>query len=341
MLEQKRSSAKARPRERGVVIIYLAFFMLMMLGFIAIGIDVSKLMATRTELQRAADAAALAGASGVDFKTGKIIPDSAIVRAQNTAGFNKAFVNDPLPVQLLAADVSFPAANQVKVIVRRDANTGGSMVTHVAQVLGITKMDVSATATAEVDTAAAPCEGLVPMAPVPPVNGFDPKCGVSYTLKQDPGNGQQGNYQLLDFPNCDEGMCQDVGGGGAAIRCYSQYGYGCCLHAGDQFVQTQPGVKAGPFRQGMGARFDSDTDRRDGICYQDYKGNGMRVVRVPLIKTFDVNGKKMVQITGFAAFFMQFKPTGNGDMTGQYIYDIGPGDPGGGGGTLYSIRLVK
>ena len=89
MLEQKRSSAKARPRERGVVIIYLAFFMLMMLGFVAIGIDVSKLMATRTELQRAADAAALAGASAVDFKTGAIMQDSATVRAQTTVGLQQ------------------------------------------------------------------------------------------------------------------------------------------------------------------------------------------------------------------------------------------------------------
>ena len=262
------------------------------------------------------------------------------MRAQTTAAFNKAFANEPLPIQLLAADVSFPAPNQVKVIVRRDANTGGAMVTHVAQVLGITKMDVSATATAQVDTAAAPCEGVVPMAPVPPVGGFDPKCGTSYTLKADPDLNQQGNFQLLDFPACDEGMCQDVGGGGAAIRCYSQYGYGCCIHAGDQFVFTQPGNKVGPFRQGMQARFDSDTDRREGICYSDYTGNGMRVVRVPLIKSFDVNGKKVVEITGFSAFFIQFRPQ-QMTLVGQYIYDIGPGEPGGGGGTLFTIYLVK
>jgi hypothetical protein len=91
----------------------------------------------------------------------------------------------------------------------------------------------------------------------------------------------------------------------------------------------------------MQARFDSDTDRREGICYDQYKGNGMRVVRVPIIKSFNVNGKKMVEITGFSAFFIQTRPTGQGDLTGQYIYDIGPGEPGGGGGTLYSIRLVK
>ena len=28
-------------------------------------------------------------------------------------------------------------------------------------------------------------------------------------------------------------------------------------------------------------------------------------------------------------------------LAGQYIYDIGPGEPGGGGGTLFTIHLVK
>ena len=48
MSMRNRFLAKSRPRERGVVIIYTAFFMLLMLGFVALGIDVSKLMATRT-----------------------------------------------------------------------------------------------------------------------------------------------------------------------------------------------------------------------------------------------------------------------------------------------------
>ena len=70
--------------ERGVVIIWSAFFMIMMLGFVALGIDVAKIMATRTELQNAADAAALAGASGLNLETGRLDPDSAVTRAQQT-----------------------------------------------------------------------------------------------------------------------------------------------------------------------------------------------------------------------------------------------------------------
>lgn len=332
---------RVRPNERGAVIIWTAFFLVFMLGFVALGIDVAKVMATRTQLQNAADAAALAGASAVDMSDGTIVQATAVVRAQETAAQNKAFTKAPQPVQLLAGDISFPAVNEVTVIVRRDPSAGGSMVTHVAQVLGIKSLDLSATATAQVDTIAAPCDDIVPMAPIPPPGWFNPNCATTYTLKQESGSGQQGNYQLLDYPPCNEGPCQNVGGGGAAIRCYSEHGYSCCLNIGEEFIFSQPGVKAGPFRQGMQARFDSDTDRRENICYSEYRGNGKRIVQLPIIETFDVSGKKKVRITGFAAFFIKFRPTGNGDMVGQFIYDTAPGEPGGGGGTLFTIRLIK
>ena len=332
-----------RKHERGVVIIWTAFFLLFMLGFVAIGIDVSKLMATRTQLQNTADAAALAGASAVNFKNGTVVQDSAVVRAQLTASRNKAFVNTPEPVTLVAADVSFPAPNEVKVVVRRTAAGDGSVVTHVAQVLGITSLDMSATATARVDTTGTPCDGLVPMAPVnaDPSGWFDPDCSKEYDLKVGAGDGEQGNYELLDFPPCAEGACQDVGGGGAEVRCLAENGFGCCMSIGQEFVLTKPGNTVGPFRQGMQARFDNDTDRREGICYSEYGGNGNRVVRVPIIETFDVSGKKYVRIIAFSAFFIKFRPPGNGTLSGQFVYDVVPGEPGPGKGTLFSIRLVK
>ncbi len=341
--------AKDRPRERGVVIIYTAFFMLVLLGFVALSIDVSKLMATRTQLQRAADAAALAGASAVNFKSGAIQQDTAVVRAQVTAGLNKAFTTGAKAVQLLAGDVSFPASNQIKVITRRDPTAGGSMVTHVAQVLGINSMAVTATATAEVSPASTVCEGIIPMAPVAGPLPFNPQCNggvpVTVDLKVDPNTGgQQGNYQLLQFPDCTEGPCGDVqGGGGAAIRCQTANGYSCCVKIGDELTYTQPGNKVGPFKQGMQQRWDSDTDHRENICYSDYTGNGLRVVRVPIVQTFNVAGKKVVRITGLAAFFLTRRP-GSGssaDMIGQYIRDTAPGEPGGNPGTLYTIHLIK
>jgi Flp pilus assembly protein TadG len=350
MFVPKRRLDQDRPRERGVVIIYTAFFMLLMLGFVAVGIDVSKLMATRTQLQRAADAAALAGASAINFKNGEIIPDSASMRAQYTSALNSAFVKGPTSVVLLAGDISYPTPNQVKVVVRRDPNSGGEMVTHIAQVLGITSIAVTATATAIVEPVSEPCDGLIPMAPVelPGAGWFDPACNgnqpVEYSLKVDAGNGTQGNYQLLDYPECNEGACGDVqGGGGAAIRCQTANGYGCCIDVGQDFTLTQPGNKVGPFRQGMTTRWDSDTDRRENICYQNYTGNGKRVVRLPIVETFNLNGKKVVRIKMFAAFFLTRRPGGGqfAEMWGQFIYETAPGTPGNNPGTLYTIHLIQ
>jgi Flp pilus assembly protein TadG len=336
-----------RHPERGVVIIWTAFFLLFMLGFVAIGIDVAKLMATRTQLQNAADAAALAGASALDMTTGKVVQDTARIRAQAISALNKAFVDGPTAISLSTNDISFPANNRVKVTVRRDANSGGSMITHVAQVIGIKSMDVSATAVAIAESAGAVCEKLVPLGAIePPAGGFKTGCANTYNLKiGSGGGGTPGNFQLLDFPPCNEGPCGGLNGGGAEIRCEVANGYSCCINIGD-LIPTMPGNKVGPFMQGLNDRWDSDTDRREGICYTDYHGNGNRIVLVPMFNDWDPNGKKSVKVEGFSAFFLQKKPSGGGGstLTGQFLYYVAPGGSGGKGNastTLYSLRLIQ
>src|SRR5215831_8961281 len=104
----KRGGASGR-RERGVMIIWLTLFLLVLIGFGSLSVDVAKLAATRTQLQNAADAAALAGASAIDSETGAIIQGTATTRAQGAALSDKAFIADAQPVVLAAPDVTFPA----------------------------------------------------------------------------------------------------------------------------------------------------------------------------------------------------------------------------------------
>jgi hypothetical protein len=329
--------------QRGVVLVWLTVFFLLILGFAALCVDMAKLMATRTQLQNAADAAALAGASAIQLETGSLDTGLATQRAQATAAENRAFLLNSDPIQLLAGDVSFPTPNHVRVIVRRSPAAGGSMVTHFARVLGIPAIELSATATAYADTVSVTCEGLLPMAPVEPPNSgwFDPDCAKTYELKVGSGDGQQGNYELLDYPACTEGPCAGTNGG-AAIRCLGEHGYGCCLDEGQEFALTEPGNKVGPFRQGMQARFDADTDQREGICYSQYQGNGKRLLHVPVVESFDVNGKKLVRIVRFSAFFIKYRPPGNATLQGQFVHDVTPGGGGQSGhGTLFAIRLVE
>lgn len=330
--------------ERGVVIIWVTFFLLFTLSITALGIDGAKLMATRTQLQNAADAAALAGASAIDPATGSMITDTASVRATQTANQNHAFTKGSTAVTLLGGDISFPADNTIKVVARRSPEAGGSMITQFAQLIGIGQIAVSASATAKSEPSSGICEGLVPMAPVEdPAQPFEVGCGHTYVLKLG-GDAQQGNFQLLDFPDCEEGECGQ-GGGGASVRCLVANGYGCCINIGDM-IMTQPGNKSGPFSQGLDDRWSRDTDQREDICFSDYTGNRQRVVLVPLVRTFDVNGKKPVEITGFSAFFLRNKPPGGAgqDLTGEFLYAVAPGAGGtssGGTSTLFSIRLIQ
>jgi Flp pilus assembly protein TadG len=330
--------------ERGVVIIWSAFFMIMMLGFVALGIDVAKIMATRTELQNAADAAALAGASALDLDTGQIMPDSAVMRAQFTASGNRAFVDEPVPVTLLAADVQVDQAeNTVRVTVRRNSTTDGSMITHVAQVLGITKVDVNATAKAKAERTCEQCEKMVPMGAVPPTGqqNFQVGCAFRYVLKRGGGGSvAPGNYLAVDFPDCDQGPCAGMPTSGAnTFRCLLENGYGCCVRIG-QVIQTEPGNMAGPTHQGLDARWDRDTDQRQNICYSEYQGNGERIVNVPIITPIG-NGRVNVTVTGLAAFFLVRRPPGNGDIEAEFIHDVVPGTGGGCNSTVFTIRLVE
>jgi uncharacterized membrane protein len=55
-------------------------FLTVLLGFVALVIDVAKLATAKTQLQNAADGAALAGASAVDPLSGRLMPDTALAR---------------------------------------------------------------------------------------------------------------------------------------------------------------------------------------------------------------------------------------------------------------------
>ncbi len=342
---------RSEPRnEKGVAILYVAVFLLVSLWFVSLAIDVGKVMAARTELQAAADAAALAGASALDPETGEIIEDEARARAAATALRNKAYEGVQTPVAIdPMGDVDFPAPNQVRVRVHREEETGNPVLLHFAQTLGLPFLSVTADATAEAQQLSQPCERLAPFAPQNPPDGigFFTDCDSSYALKVGAGNSTSGNFQLLDYPPCSEDG-DPPGGGGDAVRSYTINGYQCCLDLGQEFVLTEPGNKVGPLRDALQTRWDMDTDKTSS-CYQDYKaggtGNGSRVFITPIIESYDVNGKKYVRIVNFAAFFMTERPTGDmvhDGVSGQFIKYVVPGNAGPNPDTgIYGLHLVE
>lgn len=333
----RRSQRPPAANERGAVLVWFALFLLVILAFTALGTDVAKLMVTHTQLQNAADAAALAGASAVDAHSGAIVPSTAVARARSVAALDKAYVEDPQPVELDPSDVEFLGTDEVRVTVRR---TGAqSMITQFMQVIGIPSVGLTASATAKVDTTHTASCGLVPLAVSPPVPDglFHP--GVVYTLKDAGGNGKSGNYGAVDFPPCDKGTCSGGGHGAATWQCLLGSGYCCDLAVGTTLL-TEPGSMAGPFRKGIDDRFFADTDTQEGITYDQYVGNGQRVLFVPITTTLS-SGRASVVVTGFGAFFVRSLPehTG-GDLQGEYVYAVMPGSGDGGNGSALSVRLI-
>lgn len=344
----KPTTLKPRRGEEGIALIYVAIFLLVSLWFVSLAIDVGKLMAAKTELQVAADAAALAGASAIDPVTGEVDQAEAKVRAASAAGSNRAYEGTKTPVVINPeVDVEFPEVRKVKVTVYRDTDHENPVILHFAQTLGLPSMGVTANATAEVGPLVGVCEGLAPFAPeqLPGGADFVKDCGTTYNLHLGAGNSTTGNFQLLSYPECPED--DFTGGGGSAVRYYTTNGWDCCFNIGDMIaVDTKPGNTVGPLQQGLQARWDADTDRNPG-CYQNYRGNQSRVFLCPIIEDFSVNGRSEVQIVKFAAFFLTQRPNGSmvqQGVQGQFIDYVAPGVVGTGPpppSSIFGIHLIE
>lgn len=143
--------------QRGNTLLMVAASMTAVLGLAALGVDLISFYAARSEAQRSADAAALAGAtfwsrsgctsggSGCSgFQTGAM--SAAIdVGNQNLIG--------GVSPNIQSGDFSWnysPASNpRISVTVQRTAARGNALPTFFAKILGFSSVDVSATATAE------------------------------------------------------------------------------------------------------------------------------------------------------------------------------------------------
>ena len=99
MDKRKLGQSRNRRGERGSVLAASAIGMLSFLLAVGLGLDISHLYLAKNELQNAADAAALAGASGLNFDaSGIATATSRAVAAMNKYEFNNS-------------NISFTAAN--------------------------------------------------------------------------------------------------------------------------------------------------------------------------------------------------------------------------------------
>lgn len=162
--------------QRGVIAVVVAIALVMLIGFVALGVDIGYVVATKNELQNVSDSAALAATgllgqiySGMTYEQqqsydcstadSSIGCNAIIARAQAVvgAGKNKAggkdIVIDPIDVIIgkwdgnsLSATTAQPDA--VQVMARRDGSANVPITMFFARIFGINTADVKADATA-------------------------------------------------------------------------------------------------------------------------------------------------------------------------------------------------
>jgi hypothetical protein len=335
--------------------------MLTLLLAVGLGVDISRLYLAKTELQNAADAAALAGASALNGSSSGITKAAdRAVESMNNYQFNKTGVVIPRSSVLFAVNLDGPyvsesdaaaSASNIR-FVRVSTPDAAIGVTFAGAILG-DKRNIGATATAGLSV---PINVFCNWIPLTVIDYDIPMApGNVYTIRAAPGNQvSPGNYQILAVS----------GRGGKDVREGLASGVDECAEAGATYtIDTKPGVNSGPVRAGINTRFDDyqggtvnptdhppDTNVKNNITYAQYRDGtatqapghtgvpGRRIVIIPIVKEAEFDqGRNTVKFNRFGQFFLRSKVgNGNGgDIEAEYISDIvvvgkGGYDPNGG-----------
>jgi len=352
-MRSQRDRKGKREGERGSVLAVSAFGMLAFLVAVGLCVDISHFYVVKAELQNAADASALAGASALNSSAAGIAEAAERATASmNSYEFNnkdaeitpdhvKFAVNFEGPYVDQAAAVA--QAAQIR-FVKVDVPSKSVGVVFSAQAVGSDTVNLTQQAIAGMSVPPNVLCEWIPLSVIDDdvVNPFKP--GDTYIIRGGPhGSVSPGNYQILAI----------AGRGGADARDGLGKGVNDCAAPGAIYDKdTKPGVSAGPVRQGLNTRFDEyasgmdwtefppDTNIKEGITFNEYLaatpgstnwqspdpghvGVPMRrVVIIPLIRLSEYDpGRDTVTFYKFAAFFLRTKVDGGsgGDVVAEYI----------------------
>lgn len=143
--------------ESGMTYVFVGMGLMAFMSASVLAIDVGMLMTARSQAQNAADAGALAGATALLFDNfdDRTASGPAVTSAIAAATANQVMKGT---VSVTPADVEFPLdpsgdPTRVRVTVRRTAERENPVATLIAQLFGVTEVDIAAVATAEVSPA--------------------------------------------------------------------------------------------------------------------------------------------------------------------------------------------
>ena len=320
-IKRGRRLASGDARERGQALVLFVLALGVLLGFVAMSVDVGLILHERRSLQNAADAAALAGA--IELPESQTLAGS---KAQEWAENNGIDLGAGDEITITVD----PVTNAVEVEVRREA----SFI--FGRALGLTTVDVHASAVAQIG-APASLSGIMPFAVLE--DAIDYTVSPS-TIKYDARNPTTGNFAPIRVDGSGSSIFEEtvINGSENALCGLSQP---TCT---DPTVVTQTGNLVGGTRDGIKYRIrntSTSCDEFDEVLIPDGNGsyrvngtcnpwtegsNSLRLVLIPVIESF-CNGSCTVTILYFTGFFLddfaQSQCKGNScELTGTFVKTV-------------------
>lgn len=331
-----RLSQLAKDR-RGAAGLMVAGSIAVIFGFAVLAIDASVIMLAKSQLQNAADAAAIAGALEYALTDGD--QDAATNEAIYYAAMNVAILNrtTPLaPVNIVAGDVTFPESNRITVVTHRTRESGDPVQLYFLRVLkpmadnlGNVKARASASVFPVVgsdclkpwcfpdrwDDANENGEYDVGEFYDPDLTGYrapdDVGTQITLRLRNSNQSPRMGWYFCVDFAPINTGEPVITG-----ADAYREWIPGCepyMVTEGDQ-LQIEPGNMVGPTRQGLGDLIALDPnavwDAGSGTVINSAYPISPRVVKCAVFDPTvsvqsDSNGRDYVTVAKLVVVFVE------------------------------------
>jgi Flp pilus assembly protein TadG len=283
---------KLKGHAKGQVAIIFTVAMPFLVGVLALCCDMTVTYLNWQAMQKAADAAVLAGANYLPSD-----PATAITTANSWATQNGMASGEILSTTVAPDDMS------ITMTAKR------TVPAYFARIFGTTSVPVQVAATAGVENSSS-ANGLVPIGVDCP-SGVVSKCfgyGQLVTLKV--GQIGPGNWGALALG----------ANGGNTYRNQIETGYQGSVSIGD-WVSSETGNLVGPTRQGFNTRWTEYQQMDPTGTAASHSLNDPLVVEVPLVNWESPNGKSQVQVTGFAAFWIT-GVQGSGNVTGEFLHEV-------------------
>ena len=294
--------------ERGQAFVLTVICLVALLGMAALVLDVGAWFHQKRELQATADAAALAGAQALPERPGDAITLALAYASKNDGG-------------VVAGDITISTSKYGNDTIRVKSKKTSSGI--FSLLVGITSVDIGASATATRGSYTGWAKGLVPWVIDKPSVRF----GQLITFKVTSGDqASAGNFGGVDLPVQEKG-CASGSGGSDYYDLIAQRKHSCLVQASQQLM-VEPGNKAatGTAVQDRGAKQNFDpssiltTYANGSTEITNY--NSPNVVVIPEIAAFHQGSSAPFTVTGFAWFIITSFTSK--EVTGMFVRSGAP-----------------